>query len=127
MTVYKIDPDAPVVTVYAEIEGEIIARPKMAIDTGATYVLIPWEIAEVLGFQPELSRERIRIITASGLEKAPLITLKSISVMAKKSKDIRAVVHDLPPESYVDGLLGLSFLRRFKICLDFQKGIFEIE
>jgi hypothetical protein len=28
MTVYKIDPDAPVVTVYAEMEGEIIAGLK---------------------------------------------------------------------------------------------------
>jgi len=69
----------------------------------------------------------MRIITASGVEKAPLVTLKSISVMAKKALDVKAVVHDLPPESYVDGLLGLSFLRRFKICLDFRGGIFEIE
>lgn len=127
MTVYRIDPDAPVIAVSAEIEGEIIARPKMAIDTGSTYVLIPWEIADVLGYQPELSRERIRIITASGVEKAPLINLKSISVIGKKAMDVKAVVHDLPPESYVDGLRGLSFLRRFKFCLDFKGGVLEIE
>ncbi|NMX22064.1 hypothetical protein C5S30_06465 [ANME-1 cluster archaeon GoMg4] len=127
MTAYRIDPDAPVIAVYAELEGELIARPKMAIDTGATYVLIPWEIAEVLGYQPELSKERMRIITASGVEKAPLITLKSIRVIGKKATDVKAVVHDLPPESYVDGLLGLSFIRRFKFCLDFQEGVLKIE
>jgi len=127
MTVYRIDPDAPVIVIHAEIEGEIIVRPKMAIDSGSTYVLIPWEIADVLGYQPELSKERMRIITASGVEKAPLITLKSISVIGKKAMDVKAVVHDLPPESYVDGLLGLSFLRRFKVCLDFQKGFLEVE
>jgi len=35
MITYRIDPDASVITVYAEIEGAIIARPKMALDTGA--------------------------------------------------------------------------------------------
>ena len=28
MTVYKIDPDAPVIAIYVEIEGEIIASLK---------------------------------------------------------------------------------------------------
>lgn len=127
MTIYKIDPDAPVIVIYAEIEGKIIVRPKMAIDTGSTYVLIPWEIAEVLGYQPELSKERTRIITASGVEKAPLITIRSISIIHKKAMNIKAVVHDLPQGSHVDGLIGLSFLREFKFCLDFKKGFLEIE
>ena len=55
----------------------------MALDTGSTYVLIPWDIA--------------------------------------------CVVHDLPETSRVDGLLGLSFLKKLKLYLDFQAGILELE
>ena len=50
-----------------------IARPKMALDTGATYTMIPWDIAEVLGYDPGASKDRVSLITASGVEKAPLI------------------------------------------------------
>jgi hypothetical protein len=44
-----------------------------------------------------------------------------------KATDVKAVVHDLPPESYFDGLLGLSFIRRFKLRPGLQEGVLEIE
>ena len=50
-----------------------------------------------------------------------------ISVLGKEVRDTPCIVHDLPETSHVDGLLGLSFLRGFKVCLDFQEGILEIE
>jgi len=127
MVRYNFDATQPIVVLYVEIKGDIIVRPKMALDTGATYLMISWEMAEVLGYEPELSKERINMTTASGVEKVPLITLNSVSVLGKKVENVKATVHDLPPRSYVDGLLGLSFLRNFKICLDFREGILEIE
>jgi len=50
-----------------------------------------------------------------------------ISVLGKEAQDVPCIVHDLPEASRVDGLLGLSFLRRFKVCLDFQEGVLVIE
>lgn len=38
-----------------------------------------------------------------------------------------AMALDLAEASRVDGLLGLSFLRKFKICLDFREGLLEIQ
>ena len=67
------------------------------------------------------------IITASGIEKAPLIIVDRISVLGKEARNVECVVHDLPEQSRIDGLLGLSFLRRFKICIDFKNGLLEIE
>jgi predicted aspartyl protease len=89
--------------------------------------MIPWRISEVLDYHPELSRDRVNMTTASGVEKVPLITLKAVSVLGKEVENVKAIVHDLPAKSYVDGLLGLSFLRNFKFCLDFKKGIIELE
>ena len=125
---YKIDPDAPVIVLSITLEGEDIEKKiNMALDTGATYTMIPWEIAEMLGYKPGASKERIPLITASGVERAPLITLKSICVLGKDADNVQAVVHNLPEKSYVDGLLGLSFLKRFKLSLDFRTGILELE
>jgi len=109
-----------------KLEGRIIETARMALDTGATYVVIPWDLAESLGYQPERSRERIEMVTASGVERAPLITLQSVRVAGLEARRVKALVHDLPPRSFVDGLLGLSFLRNFRFCLDFQRGLLEL-
>lgn len=127
MTTYSIDPEAPVIAVYAEIEGAIIARLKMVLDTGATYTLIPWDIAETLGYDPAYSKQKVDITTASGTEKAPLITANCVRVLGKEARDVPCIVHDLPETSHVDGLLGLSFLKRFKLTMDFRTGIMELE
>jgi len=128
MVKHDFDISAPIIVLEPEIEGcDSVRTLKVALDTGATYMMIPWEIAEVLGYNPELSKERIDMTTASGVEKVPLITLKSVSVLGMKAEDIKVAVHDLPQRSYVDGLLGLSFLKNFKICLDFRQGILEID
>jgi len=80
MVIYKIDPHAPVVTLYAEIKGAIITRVKMVLDTGATYTLIPWDIAETLGYEPAYSKQKVGITTTSGTEKVPLITVSMIGI-----------------------------------------------
>ncbi len=98
----------------------------MALDTGATYVIIPWDVAELVGYKPELSKEKTTMVTASGVESAPIIELKSISVLGKKAFNIKAIVHDLPPKSYVDGLLGLSFLKNFELRINFKKSELEL-
>ncbi len=126
MASLRFDPQAPVIVLYVTLKGRITQTLRMALDTGATYIMIPWEIAEALGYEPERSRERVTVVTASGIERAPLITLQAVSVAGLEISNVKALVHDLPPRSYVDGLLGLSFLRRFTLHLDFQQGRLEL-
>jgi len=99
----------------------------MALDTGATYTMIPLEIVEALGFEPAMSKRKVDVITASRVEKAPLVILNSISVLNKEAKNVGCVVHDLPQESRVEGLLGLSLLKNFTVLIDFRRGILRID
>lgn len=123
----SFDGESHVIVVYVEIKiSDKTVRSKMALDTGATYVMIPLEIAETLGLKPEISKEKTMIITASGIEKVPIVTLDSVRVAGSEAQNIKAVVHDLPPKSYVDGLLGLSFLKNFDVRLNFREGVLEI-
>ena len=121
----RFDPESPIIVVTPTIIG-INGRIDMALDTGATYVMIPWDIAAMLGYSPELSKERVELVTASGIEKAPLITLSSVYMLDKKATNVKVIVHDLPQKSYVDGLLGLNFLRNFEVRLNFRNGTLEI-
>jgi hypothetical protein len=35
--------------------------------------------------------------------------------------------HTLPPSATVDGVLGLDFFRGYKLAIDFNKGIIDID
>jgi clan AA aspartic protease (TIGR02281 family) len=128
MAKIKFDRQSPVIAIdiTLESEGGIKRRIRVALDTGATYTMIPWEIAEALGYKPEMSKEKVTLITASGVETAPLIEIKKIRFLGEELDNVSVVCHDLPPKSYVTGLLGSSFLRHFKITIDYPKGVFEI-
>lgn len=124
----KIDAKDPVVIIKVECFGEKGSRIlDLIFDTGSTYTMIPWKVAESLGYSPALSRRRVSIITASTTETVPLITIKSMVALGHKVDHVDVACHDLPPKSRVDGLLGLSFLRNFDIDLCFKKGILEIK
>lgn len=88
--------------------------------------MIPWEIAEALGYEPEHSKEKVTLITASGIETAPVVTIKRIGVLGEYIANVPVVCHDLPARSYVVGLLGATFLRHFRITLDYGEGSLEI-
>ena len=98
----------------------------MALDTGVTFVMIPWDVAERLGYDPAICEERVAITTASTVEKVPVIIIEEINVLGHTLKDVKVVVHDLPPKSRVDGLLGLNFLTNFNLKLMFKNGFLEL-
>lgn len=128
MVTIRFDKETSVIIVYVNIKGkEVILKPKMCLDTGTTYVMISWELAEKLGLEPELSKERIETITASGIEIVPIVYLESVKLGDKEAHRVKAIVHDLPAKSYVDGLLGLSFLRNFNLHINFKEGSLELE
>lgn len=124
MAFLKFDSNATIIVVDVELENNGKKTTKrLALDTGPTYILLPWEVVDVLGIRPELSEERIETVTASGVEKVPLINIDSVRCLGKEVKNVKTIVHDLPAKSYVDGLLGLSFLKNFNIHINFKEGI----
>lgn len=124
----KIDIRQSVIIVKVEAFGKKGSRIlDLIFDTGATYTMIPWKVAESLGYDPALSRKRTSIVTASTTETVPLITIKALSTLGHKVDEVEVACHDLPPKSRVDGLLGLSFLKNFDINLYFKRGFLEIK
>ena len=73
---------------------------------------------------PELARQRI--VTGSGIEYARRTTVRSATAIGQRVAHLDVLCHDLPPESGVDGLLGLNFFRQFKLTIRFRKGIIDL-
>lgn len=102
----------------AVLNGAI--RQYFIVDTGASFTLISRPTARELGITIDENTPVIPIFTASSLVFAPLVTLKSIRVGEAEVENVDVLVHNMPSDSA--GLLGNSFLNKFKVVIDSVNG-----
>ena len=112
------------VLVPGRVNGQLIGY--FILDTGATFTSVSRAVAERLGVTSGGST--VRLVTASGAIQVPLTLLDELEVGGAAARHVAAVVHDLPNvPSNVVGLLGLSFLERFKVNLNLSSGVLVLE
>lgn len=127
MAEFKFNPKQSIIICHADIIGlKVELSLKMALDTGATYTMIPVEAAVAIGCDPLRSRRKIEITTGSSTEYVPVITVPKFRALGVEIKNMDIVCHDLPPQSPVEGLLGLNFLKKAKIIIDFSKNTIDL-
>ena len=123
MSITSFNPKFPLIIVEGIIRRNAERTLRLALDTGCSRTIIPFETAEAIGCDPGGSRSRTRIVTGSGIEIVPVVSLNSIKALGKTIKNIEVACYNLPEEGFVDGLLGLDFLKNFKLKINFEKGI----
>ncbi len=100
--------------VYAELQGPRgRTMLRLALDTGASYTMLPPEKLVIVGYTPHTTKRTIEILTASGSEWTPLLQIASLRFLGCEVKNLDVVSHALPPTSPVEGLLGLNALHHF--------------
>ncbi len=112
------------VLVPARVNGQPIGQ--FILDTGATYASINRQTADRLGIVG--GGGTVNLVTASGMIRAPFVLLDEVDVGGAIARHVPAVIHDLQntPATIV-GLLGLSFLERFRVSLDLTSGVLTLE
>jgi clan AA aspartic protease (TIGR02281 family) len=91
-------------------------KRNLVVDSGASFILINQQTAKELGVTIDESTPFIPGTTVSGVILTPLVTLKSVRVGNAAVENVEAVVYSMP--SGQDGLLGNSFLNKFRLVLD---------
>ncbi len=122
----KFNSSASIIVVDVIIKAKTSIAARMVLDTGASFVVISSRLTTALGVTID-PKKNIKTATATKIESTPLILIPEMSLLGKTAKNIKAIVKDLPPQSGVDGLLGLSFLKDFKMTIEFKKGILTLE
>jgi clan AA aspartic protease (TIGR02281 family) len=103
------------ILVPARVNGQALGY--FILDTGATYTSISRTAAESLRVRG--GGGRVNLSTAGGVIQASLVLLDEVDVGGAVTHNVAAVVHDLPNvPSTIVGLLGLSYLERFRVSLD---------
>jgi clan AA aspartic protease (TIGR02281 family) len=96
------------------------------LDTGASFTSVSRQTASDLGISSRGGS--VTLTTASGTLQAPLAVLEEVSVGGAVARHVPAVIHDLPhAPAGIIGLLGLSFLERFRVSLDITSGVLLLE
>ena len=91
-------------------------RRYFILDSGASFTLINWQTANELGITIDENTPFIPVSTVSGVILTPLVTLKSIQVGKAELENVEALIHTMPSNN--EGLLGNSFLNKFKVVID---------
>jgi clan AA aspartic protease (TIGR02281 family) len=92
----------------------------LVVDSGASFMLINPQIAKELDITVNENTPLIPMTTVSGYILVPLVTLKSVRIGKAQAENIEAVIYTLP--SGGDGLLGNSFLNKYRVTLDSIQG-----
>jgi clan AA aspartic protease (TIGR02281 family) len=121
--VIQFTPGTRAIRVAALLNNSV--EQQFIVDTGASTVTIPSSTAERLGLTTGNNPLR-RVTTASGVIEAPEVVLPSIMVNDYEVDNVTALVIDIPNQPDL-GLLGLSYLDRFRVDLDVEKGVLILE
>jgi len=95
-------------------------KRNLIVDTGASFTLINQETRKELGLTIDENTPFIPGSTVSGVILTPLVTLKSLRVGKAEMENVEVAIHDMP--SGQSGLLGNSFLNKFRVVLDSNHG-----
>lgn len=90
------------------------------VDSGASFTLINRETAKELGITIDENTPFLPVATVSSIIFAPLVTLRSLRVGSVEAENVDALVYTMASDK--EGLLGNTFLNRFKVVLDSAHG-----
>jgi clan AA aspartic protease (TIGR02281 family) len=122
--VIRFQPGSRTIPVKATVNDDV--DHDFLVDTGASFVTIPYSTVEALGLEDEMSQHQLEVQTAGGPVSARAVTLSSIELQGWVVPNVKALVIDLPNQPGL-GLLGLNFLNSFGMDLQADEGILILE
>jgi clan AA aspartic protease (TIGR02281 family) len=93
------------------------------IDTGASGISLPSQIADQLGIRVRSDTPHIRVTTAAGVVARPVVTLDSVELGAARVEGLEATIN---PAMQI-GLLGGTFFNNFVYQVDYAKSEIVLE
>ncbi len=115
--------DMAAIVVDAVLNGKL-AVP-LLLDTGASLTRLTRQVATDLRISFTEGLPKMKFMTSGGIVESPIAKLESLQVGGAEVRDLDVAI-DLDGHLRV-GLLGLNFLRHFKLTLDPEQGRVKLE
>lgn len=128
MTRYRFERWQNLILVQAAIQGtHRVAVARLMVDTGSTHTVLSWQTLQEAGYDPAASQERHSTWTVNSMITVPRVRLRRFHCLGKVLENFPVLCHTVPFGVYLDGLLGMDFLRAFDIAIHPQRGYIEVE
>jgi clan AA aspartic protease (TIGR02281 family) len=121
----KMTPTKPGGTVVVDAVLNRRLTVPMLLDTGADFTVLTKQVAADLRFSSLDHLPKLQFKTAGGVVRFPVATLQSLRVGTAEVNDINVAI-DIDGHMPM-GLLGMTFLRHFKVTVDHQRGQVKFE
>lgn len=109
---------------FAQVRLNDARTARFLVDTGASTCVISPGLATALDIHPDRKAQPVPLETISGLTRGHVVTIPSLRVGDVEAQGVIAVVHPLGPS--MDGILGNTFLSRFTMTLDSERGVLRL-
>jgi predicted aspartyl protease len=114
-------PGRPLIAVRVTLNE--LADVVLIADSGAERTLISQGVAALLGLDLLRPLRLQRLAGVGQSPPVPVVRLEQVQVGASIVRGLEAFVYDLPLIIRADGLLGLDFLRRFRVTFAFDAEV----
>lgn len=94
---------------------------RLALDTAATETAISRRILANIGVDM-LTAPTVPVTMGGGIVSVPLVTVDHLEALGQTQASLLIQAHTLPSSLPIDGLLGLDFIRRGRLVVDFRTG-----
>ncbi len=105
----------------AEVRLNDSRSARFVVDTGAGACVVSPELARALRIHPGSKGETVPLQVVGGITAGTRITIASVRVGDAEVENVDAVIQSIG--SGIDGLLGNTFLNRFTVTVDPEKGV----
>lgn len=97
-----------------------VYRAELLVDTGAAFTILPPKVLEEM--KVDLSRpfRYERIASVHQTARIPVIRLDSLQIGSQRATHLDVLVLALPSGLQIDGLLGVNFLGKYRMTVEFD-------
>lgn len=128
MTTTFFDATRELIIVEARVWRSLESVPvSLAIDTGSSETVLAPYVVDDLGYSPRDGEQITRVRSAIGDEQGYTLRVTQFAALGFTLPDFRVHIFDLAAGYGIDGLIGLSFLRRFNYEVRSIEGEIRVE